>query len=243
MKKKILQASHVTKRYGNQTVIDDLNMTLFEGDIYGLIGKNGAGKTTLIRIIAGLARPTDGCLFLFGSRDLTSQRSHIGTVIGPPALYPNMTARENLLVQCKLLGITNAADHIRTVLMMTGLEENGKKKAGIFSSGMKQKLAIAIAMLNFPRLLILDEPANGLDPEGIRDVRELILKLNRKYNITVLISSHMLGELSRIATRFSIMQEGKLLDEFTEEDLWKRCRTDIGTENDLEEYFLDTINR
>ena len=223
MKKRILQVSHLTKKYGKYTAVDGLNMTLFEGDIYGLTGKNGAGKSTLIHMIAGLARPTDGCIFLFGSRDLTPLRSNLGTVTMPPALYPNMTARENLTVQCKLLHITDTDDHIHTVLLMTGLMETGQKKVKNFSSGMKQRLAVAAALLNFPKLLILDEPTGALDTEGIRDIRELILRLNQKYNITVLISSQRPEELSGMATRYGIMHNGKLLVECTEKDLWKSC--------------------
>ncbi|HBA63601.1 MAG TPA: lantibiotic ABC transporter ATP-binding protein [Lachnospiraceae bacterium] len=240
--KKILQVNHVTKTYGSQTAVNDLSLTLYEGDIYGFIGKNGAGKTTLIRMIAGLAKPTDGCILLFGSQDLAAQRSNLGTVIESPALYPNMTAYENMMVQCKLMDLSDANEHIKTVLTMTGLQNTGKKKARNFSLGMKQRLAIAIALLSFPKLLILDEPTNGLDPEGIREIRELILKLNQKYHITVLISSHILGELSKFATRYGIIHEGTLLEEFTEKELLERCRSDQTGTEDLEDYFINVIH-
>lgn len=217
MKRKILQVCHITKTYGKRTVLDDLNMTLYEGDIYELSGSSGAGKTTLIHMAAGLVYPSDGCLFLFGSRDLVRQRRHVGTVTTPPALYPYMTARENLMVQCKLIPVTNAADHIRTVLMMTGLGETGQTKVRAFSTGMKQKLTIAIALLHFPRLLLLDEPVNGLDADGIREIHDLILRLNRTYHITVLISGHVPGELAGLATRRGILHNGKLSEELPEE--------------------------
>ena len=200
----ILRTNHLTKRYNNRAVVNDLSMTIHEGDIYGFIGKNGAGKTTLIRMITGLASPSDGNILLFGSPELKEGRSAIGTVIESPAFYPGMTARQNLIVQCKLQGIRDESQ-ADAILTLVGLDDTGHKKAKDFSLGMRQRLAIAIALIGSPRLLILDEPTNGLDPEGIKEVRELILKLNRDRKITVLISSHILGELSKFATRYGII--------------------------------------
>ena len=224
----ILRTNHLTKRYNNRAVVNDLSMTIHEGDIYGFIGKNGAGKTTLIRMITGLASPSDGNILLFGSPELKVGRSAIGTVIESPALYPGMTARQNLIVQCKLQGIRDESQ-ADAILTLVGLDDTGHKKAKDFSLGMRQRLAIAIALIGSPRLLILDEPTNGLDPEGIKEVRELILKLNRDRKITVLISSHILGELSKFATRYGIIHHGKLIEEFTENQLWERCSSKDGT--------------
>lgn len=237
----VLRTNHLTKRYNHRAVVNDLSMTIHEGDIYGFIGKNGAGKTTLIRMITGLASPSDGNILLFGSPDLKEGRAGIGTVIESPALYPGMTARQNLIAQCKLQGVHDESQ-ADAILTLVGLDDTGKKKAKDFSLGMRQRLAIAIALIGNPKLLILDEPTNGLDPEGIKEVRELILKLNRDRRITVLISSHILGELSKFATRYGIIHHGKLIEEFTENQLWERCSSKDGTRQmDLEDYFLSRI--
>ncbi len=236
----ILQTKNLTKKYGNKIVVDHVSMTICKGDIYGFIGKNGAGKTTLIRMVCGLAKPTIGNLSLFGSDHLVENRAKLGTVIESPALFPNMTARENLIVQCKLQNITDLRK-IDEILELVGLHDTNKKKAKNFSLGMRQRLAIAIALIGEPELLILDEPTNGLDPEGIKEIRELIVHLNQAKGLTVLISSHILGELSKFATRYGIIHKGKLIEELTEEDLWKRCSDGNSNEPDLEEYFLKAI--
>lgn len=236
----ILQTKNLTKKYGNKIVVDHVSMTICKGDIYGFIGKNGAGKTTLIRMVCGLAKPTIGNLSLFGSDHLVENRAKLGTVIESPALFPNMTARENLIVQCKLQNITDLRK-IDEILELVGLHDTNKKKAKNFSLGMRQRLAIAIALIGEPELLILDEPTNGLDPEGIKEIRELIVHLNQAKGLTVLISSHILGELSKFATRYGIIHKGKLIEELTEEDLWKRCSDVNSNEPDLEEYFLKAI--
>ena len=237
----ILRTNQLTKRYHHRAVVDHLSMTIHEGDIYGFIGKNGAGKTTLIRMIAGLAAPDDGTILLFGDADLRKGRKQIGTVIESPALYPGMTAKENLLTQYKLKGIRDESQ-ADAILTLVGLDNTGKKKAKDFSLGMRQRLAIAIALIGSPRFLILDEPTNGLDPEGIKEIRDLILRLNQDRRITVLISSHILGELSKFATRYGIIHQGRLIDEFTEEQLVQRCMAPDGTKTmDLEDYFLKKI--
>lgn len=237
----ILRTNHITKRYGHQAVVNNLSMTIHRGDIYGFIGKNGAGKTTLIRMITGLAKPSDGNILLFGSPQLLDGRSKIGTVIESPALYPGMTARQNLIAQCKLQGIADLSQ-ADEILQLVGLDDTGRKKAKNFSLGMRQRLAIAIALIGNPEFLILDEPTNGLDPEGIKEIRELIVKLNKERKITVLISSHILGELSKFATRYGIIHHGQLIDEFSEQELWERCKSEDGSQTlDLEEYFLERI--
>lgn len=222
-------------------MVKDLSLTVQEGDIYGFIGKNGAGKTTLIRMIAGLAKPTEGNLLLFGGQNLTAARAAIGTVIENPALYPNMSARNNMMAQVKLKG--ESPEQIDRLLELVGLGDTGRKKAKNFSLGMRQRLAIAIALIGSPKFLILDEPTNGLDPQGIREIRELIIKLNQEEKITVLISSHILSELSKFATRYGIIHNGQLIEEFTEQELWERHReNETVQDNDLEDYFLQKIS-
>ncbi len=240
MEQVILKTNHLTKRYGHRAVVENLSMTIHQGDIYGFIGKNGAGKTTLIRMVTGLAAPSDGSIQLFGSGSLLEGRSRIGTVIEAPAFYPGMTARENIIAFSRLQGLRDFS-HVEELLELVGLDHTGKKKCRNFSLGMKQRLAIAIALIGDPKLLILDEPTNGLDPEGMKEVRDLILKLNQERGITVLVSSHILGELSKFATRYGIIHHGKLIEEFTEEDLWRRCAQDGRQEIDLEDYFLSKI--
>jgi ABC-type multidrug transport system, ATPase component len=222
----VLRTEGLSKLFGKKPAVDNVNMCVQKGDIYGLIGKNGAGKTTLIRMAVGLAAPTKGKIELFDSEQLIKQRDKMGTVIEYPAIYPNMTAKDNLMTQCKLQNIKDVSI-IREILELVGLSDAGKKKAKNFSLGMKQRLAIAISLVGEPEFLILDEPTNGLDPEGIKEIRILIQKLNKERQITVLISSHILGELSKLATRYGIIHGGKLIEEFTDEELKEKCKTGI----------------
>ena len=219
----VLRTEGLTKRYGGRPAVNGVSLHVKKGAVYGLIGKNGAGKTTFMKMVAGLARPDGGQIELFGSRDLERQRVRMGTLIEAPGLYKGMTARENLEVVRRAYGITER-DCIEKMLVLTGLEHTGKKKAGAFSMGMKQRLGLAVALLGNPDFLILDEPINGLDPEGIHQMRELLLKLNRERNVTILLSSHILGELSRIATAYGIIREGELAEEFDAKELEVRCR-------------------
>ena len=222
----LLQTKDLTKFFKKKAAINKVSLNVKKGDIYGFIGKNGAGKTTFIRVVAGLARPNSGEIKLFESDNLDLQRSKIGTMIENPAVYPNLTARQNLHYYWVLLGL-NPEMTIEPMLSLVGLSDTGKKKAKNFSLGMKQRLAIAIALLGEPELLLLDEPMNGLDPAGIREIRELILKLNKENNITILISSHILGELSKIATRYGVINNGVMVDEFTKEELKTRHAEEI----------------
>ncbi len=219
----VLKTEGITKIYGKHTVVDHVSMHVKKGDIYGFIGKNGAGKTTFMRMVAGLAAPASGSMELFGSENLECQRQRIGVLIEQPGLYGAMNARENMEIVRRSFGIAekNAIDEM---LEFVGLLDAGKKKVKHFSLGMKQRLGIAIALFRNPDFLILDEPINGLDPEGIKEMRDLFHKLNEEKQITILISSHILGELSKIATSYGIIKDGVLIEEFDARELKSRCR-------------------
>lgn len=219
----VLKTENLTKTYGKKKVVNAVSMNVKKGDIYGLIGKNGAGKTTFMRMIAGLAAPTAGKMELFGSTEVELQRKRIGTLIEETGVYPNMTAEENLEIVRRSLGITEK-EIVKDMLTFVGLAEAGRKKVKNFSMGMKQRLGIAVSLLRNPDFLILDEPINGLDPAGIKEIRDLLLKLNRERQITILISSHILGELSKIATRYGIIRDGSLIEEFSAKELEERCK-------------------
>ena len=207
----VLRTVGLTKRFGRASAVDHVSMTVNKGDIYGFIGKNGAGKTTFMRVVLGLSAPTEGTVELFGGLSPEEAGKKIGALIEAPGIFPNCTAKENM----KRFAILKDEDEskIDGLLDFVGLGDVGNKKAGKFSLGMKQRLGIAIAMLGAPELLILDEPVNGLDPTGMKEIRDLILRLNREKGITVLISSHLLDELSKIVTRYGIINNGVLVDE------------------------------
>jgi len=218
----VLQTKEVTKKFSGKAAVDNVSITVGKGDIYGFIGENGAGKTTLMRIVCGLASPTSGEITLFGSRDLGAQRRRIGCTIENPALYPSMTAMQNMEAQRLMLGIKNKSV-CAELLEFAGISDTGKKKAKDFSLGMKQRLMIAIALLGEPEFLVLDEPTNGLDPMGIKEVRDFIGRLNAEKGLTIFISSHILGELEKITTRYGVISRGKMVDEFRAEELASRC--------------------
>jgi ABC-2 type transport system ATP-binding protein len=227
----ILTTHALSKPYRKTKALDAINLTIHQGDIYGFIGKNGAGKTTLIRVIAGIAEPTSGSFSLFGEstiKNIVKARRDMAAVVESPALHLNLSAYDNLKLQCILLGIQDNHDAvIRDVLTQVDLEKlliERKKKAKNFSLGMRQRLGIAMALISKPKFLILDEPNNGLDPEGIRDLRQLLLRLNQEQGLTMLISSHMLTELSKLATRYGFIDRGKLLREITAAELQKESR-------------------
>lgn len=222
----ILNTKNLTKTYKKKNAVSNLNMSINKGDIYGFIGKNGAGKTTTIKMIVGLAAPTSGEITLFESKSLNQGRRKIGTVIEAPAFVPNLTARQNMLIQWKLLGNKNPAI-IDEMLNLVGLDYVGKKKVKNFSLGMKQRLGIAMTLMGEPEFLVLDEPTNGLDPKGIVEVRELLQKLNEERGLTILISSHILSELAKLATRIGIIDDGVLLEEFSIDELDERCKSKL----------------
>lgn len=208
MKNLILETKNLSKRYGQEMAVDTVSLQIEKNSIYGLLGPNGAGKSTTLKMIVGLVRPTAGQILFEGKPWKRESLSEIGALIEAPALYGNLTARENLLVHTKLLGISET--RIDEVLDIADLKDTGKKKASQFSMGMKQRLGIAIALLNDPKLLILDEPTNGLDPFGIQDLRELISTFPGK-GITVILSSHILSEVAQVVDEIGIISDGKLL--------------------------------
>ena len=234
----ILSTKGLSKKYKKQMAVNGVDMHIEKGDIYGFVGENGSGKTTVIRLITGLIFPYAGSFQLFGvdnnAPEIGKARSRIGAIVENPSIYLNMSAYDNLKTQSTILGV-NDENKIRAVLEDVGLGElyGEKKHAGNFSLGMRQRLGIAMALLGDPEFLILDEPMNGLDPAGIVGIRELILKLNRERGITFLISSHILTELSLVATKYGIISKGKLIEEITAEQLHNRCsRTTTISAND-----------
>lgn len=222
----VFKSENLTKVFSKKTAVSSVNMNINKGDIYGFIGRNGAGKTTLIKMIVGLIAPTSGGIELFGGKNLNEARKKIGTVIEAPCFIPNLSAKENLKIQWMLTGNKDKS-MIDETLKLVGLDEVGKKKVKNFSLGMKQRLGIAMTLMGDPEFLVLDEPTNGLDPEGIIEIRKMIKKLNKEKGITVLISSHILGELSKLATRYGIINNGKLIEEFTDEELKERCQSNL----------------
>lgn len=223
----VLETNSLCKYYRNFKALNNLSMHVPKGSIYGFVGKNGAGKTTLIRLICGLQGVTSGSFSIYGvtnkNPDILKSRRRMGAVVETPSIYLNMTAEENLKEQFRILGMPSF-DGVKDLLKLVGLENTGKKKAKNFSLGMRQRLGIAIALAGDPDFLVLDEPVNGLDPQGIVEIRELILKLNRERQITVLISSHILDELSRLATHYGFIDGGHMIKEISAEELEQVCR-------------------
>lgn len=223
----VLKTNSLCKHYRNFKALNGLTMNVPKGSIYGFVGKNGAGKTTLIRLICGLQHPTSGDFELYGikntDKSISKSRRRMGAVVETPSIYLDMTAEENLKQQYRLLGVPSFSG-IGNLLKLVGLENTGKKKAKNFSLGMKQRLGIAVALCGSPDFLALDEPINGLDPQGIIEIRELILKINREQQITVLISSHILDELSRLATHFGFIDNGRIIKEMSAAELDAACR-------------------
>ncbi|MFR1509746.1 MAG: ATP-binding cassette domain-containing protein [Acutalibacteraceae bacterium] len=222
----ILKTVDITKKFSKKVAVSAVNMNIKKGDIYGFIGRNGAGKTTLIKMLVGLSQPTSGSIELFDSKNLNKARRKIGTVIEAPAFIPHLSARQNMLIQLTLLGSKDKSI-IDETLKLVGLDNVGNKKVKKFSLGMKQRLGIAMTLMGEPEFLILDEPTNGLDPEGIIEIRQMLKKLNQEKGLTILISSHILGELSKLATRYGIINDGVLIDEFTEQELTERCQSSL----------------
>ena len=222
----ILRTYNLTKQYKQQKAVDDLNINVGRGEIYGFLGQNGAGKTTTIRMIMGLVKPTSGVVELFGSPIKQGEYNHferIGSIIETPGFYPNLTAVENLDIHRRLMGVTNKS-YLDEVLELTGMTNERNKLVKKYSLGMKQRLGMARALLHHPELLILDEPTNGLDPIGIKEIRRLLLDLAEKRKITIFMSSHILSEVQQLATRIGIIHKGRLVEEIDYELLKKKNR-------------------
>ena len=229
----VLKAEFLTKIYGHHKALDNFSINIPKGAIYGLVGKNGAGKTTLLRLICGLQEATAGDYTLYGissrKREIINARKEMGAVIETPAIYLDMSATGNLKEQYRILGI-RSFDTIPQLLKMVGLENAGRKKARNFSLGMRQRLGIAVALVGNPRFLVLDEPINGLDPQGIIEMRRLLLNLNQQYGMTILVSSHILDELSRLATYYGFIDNGKMIKEISASDLENSFRKSVRIE-------------
>ena len=229
----VLKTNALCKKYKDYKALNGLSMNVPKGAIYGFVGKNGAGKTTLIRLICGLQEPTSGEYTLYGTKntdkEILKARRRMGAVVETPSIYLDMTAEDNLKQQYRVLGLPSY-DGLADILKLVRLENTGKKKAKNFSLGMRQRLGIAIALVGDPDFLVLDEPVNGLDPKGIIEMRELILKLNREQQITVLISSHILDELSRLATHYGFIDKGQIVKEISAKELDTACRKCIRLE-------------
>lgn len=230
----LLSTNCLTKQYGKHKAADNITMHVKQGSIYGLIGRNGAGKTTVLKMLSGLASPTSGEITFFNKtgKDVYPLMSRMGSLIEQPGLYMDMSAADNLKMKCLAVGVKKKG-YVDELLSTVGLSDVGKKRVKSFSLGMKQRLGLALALVGEPDLIILDEPINGLDPQGIVEIREIILKLSLEKNITVIISSHILEELSKIATNYGIIHGGRLLEELSREELIQKCseRIELQTEN------------
>ena len=220
----ILTTDNLTKVYGDRRAADSISLHIKKGDVYGLIGRNGAGKTTILKMICGLSHPTSGSVTFLGKTgaELSSEMHKIGSLIESPSLFLKMSAYQNLKIKCILCGKNND-EYIKSLLKQVGLENVEKKTVQNFSLGMKQRLGIALALVGDPEFIVLDEPINGLDPQGIAEMREIIGRLSKELGMTVIVSSHILDELAKVANSFGIINDGKLIDEFTSSELEQRC--------------------
>lgn len=219
----IIETHHLTKKYGHKLAANDVNIRIRAGEIYGLIGRNGAGKTTIMRMLSGLSNPTSGSYALFGKegKELRREMHKVGVLIEAPGIYPKLSAYDNLRVKALAMG-KDDKKYLDGLLELVGLPDVGRKGVGSFSLGMRQRLGIALALIGDPQLIILDEPINGLDPQGIVDVRQMLAKLRDERHITIMISSHILDELGKLADAYGIIDQGTLIDEFTTDELQRR---------------------
>ena len=231
----VIDIRGLTKRYGKAFAVDHLDMQVAQGDIYGFVGKNGAGKSTTMKMIAGLTTPTSGELALFGSGETGTGRagsfsggsSRIGALIEEPGVMPNFSAGENLMMKALAMGVVRPRERVGELLQLVGLEAAGARKVKKFSQGMKQRLGLALALVGSPDLLLLDEPFNGMDPETTRDLRRSLVRLNRERGVTIVISSHVLDQLMRVCTRFGVIAAGRMVREFTDEELHATCGSSV----------------
>lgn len=226
-----IEIQNLSKKYGSKVILDNISLTIKKGEIYGLIGRNGAGKTTIMKIILGLVKRSSGKVALLDEKNIEDARLKTGSIIETPVFFDNKSAYKNLVYHAKLIGMKNYDAEINNILTMVGLSKEKDEAVKNFSLGMRQKLGIATALLNSPDLLILDEPINGLDPVAIVEVRNILRKINKEKGTTIFISSHILGELEKLVSKYGFIREGKLVEEITEADVVQK-----GT--DLESYFI-----
>ncbi len=243
----LIETKDLCKKYGSNLVIDHVNMHVGEHSIYGFVGENGSGKSTIMRLVTGLAEPTSGTYSIFGidrkDKAIYKARKDIAAIVETASLVPSLTATDNMKYQELYLGIKLTPEERKELLTKVHLEKVGNKKAKNFSLGMKQRLAIALALMNKPKLMLLDEPMNGLDPEGIAELRDLLIELNQKEGITVLISSHILSELEKIASHYGFISHGHLLEELTASELQARCRKSLHIKVNNLEKGLKTLEK
>ena len=242
----LITTEELCKEYAGKMVINHVNMHIPEQSIYGFVGENGSGKTTIMRLLTGLAEPTSGSFTLFGvsnkDREIYKVREQVSAIVEATSLIPSMTARDNMIYQELYLGIKQSEEERQALLKKVHLEDVGIKKVRNFSLGMKQRLGIALALMSKPKLMLLDEPMNGLDPEGIAELRDLLIEMNQKEGITVLISSHILSELEKIASCYGFISHGKLLEEITAEELQDKCRKSVNVKVDDIEKAVPILN-
>ena|SRR5690554_349218 len=228
----LVKTTNLTKVYKETVAVSNLNMTINKGEIYGFIGENGAGKSTVIKLLTNIVNPTSGSYQI----NIDKRIGNIAAIVENPAIHNSLNALNNMVFQAKMLGLKKSVEELKELLIQVGLEDviHLKKRAKDFSLGMKQRLSIALALIGDPEFILLDEPMNGLDPLGIRKMRELIILLNRERNITFLISSHILTELDKVATRYGFISKGKLIKEITQKELHK-----LNVE--IEDYYLEIV--
>ena len=224
----LVTTNNLTKIYGGRAVVNKVNMHIPEGSIYGFVGENGSGKTTIMRMLTGIARPSSGSFEMFGVKNTDSKiykaRKQLSAIVETVSVVPTMTAIDNMKFQELYLGIKLTDERRKELLKMVGLEKVGSKKVKNFSLGMRQRIGIALALMNDPKFMLLDEPMNGLDPQGIAELRDILIKINREKGVTILISSHILSELEKIATFYGFISHGKIIEELTVEELQDKCR-------------------
>ncbi len=231
----LIRIENITKKFGSKTVLKDVNISVKKREIYGIVGNNGAGKTTLLKIVCGMLKQTSGKIE-FINKD--KKNNLIGTLIESPGLFKDMTGFENLKAKALLLGARSSDEDINGLLKLVGLENTEKKSVRAYSMGMKQRLGIALALVGEPDLLILDEPINGLDPQGINEVHKIIMEIHRTRGVTMMISSHILDELAKTATRFCVIKDGTVIKECPTEQFLSECG-----DRDINEYYVELINK